>query len=166
MIKAKPILTLATAFVAGTGRERRQVRLVVFGSLVGFTPILLLLTAQVFGIVLPYDYAFMGLIAMPLSITVSLQSSDLQAAEARLFRILVYLIGALLLLAAHATVPIAHSRTPDLAAEVGQGEGRLAEAGTYLESQLSEIAHAHAKHMPVSPDPDNLNVPRLENAGE
>ena len=93
---------LATGYRSGSGATRRKVRLVVFGTLIGFTPLLLLLISEVLGGVgLPYYLTLIGLVAMPLAYCLSLNYSDLMVVESRLFRALVYLTGGLLLLATY-----------------------------------------------------------------
>ena len=69
---------LATGYRSRSGTTRRKVRLVVFGVLIGLTPLLLHLISEVLGGVgWPYYLTLIGLVAMLLAYCLSLNYEDL-----------------------------------------------------------------------------------------
>ncbi len=96
------LLLLLSAHRSALGHTRRQVRLVVFGTLIGFSPLIPYGISNMLELsIISSDLAMMSLIVVPTVYMISINRSDLMKIDSLLYRVLVYLLVALLLLASY-----------------------------------------------------------------
>lgn len=87
------------------GHARRQVRLVVAGTILGCLPLIALFTGEILGVRwVPSFVGIMGLTLIPFAYTVSLSRLDLIRVDHTLYRLLVYVVAALLVVVSYLTL--------------------------------------------------------------
>jgi signal transduction histidine kinase len=109
------LLALLRTYRQGTGNARRKIRLIVFGTLFGMSPLLVYYALRYIYPV-PYELATIALVLIPLAYTISISHFDLMAVDYVLYRILVILILGLSLMAAYlGVVALVNLYDPSLA---------------------------------------------------